>query len=115
MTLCICSGSIANFLDFFGIWVFESDTLLTQVPRPMFVDYFSPFAPWCYSVILDYGSLLTVGNDGFECSVGENTILSEIGDASATESSDVPTLDSGSSSDKSVTSSNFVVSVDNDG
>ena len=87
----------------------------TQVPRPIFVEYFSPFAPWCNSVIVDDGCLSNVGTDGSECSVGENTILSETGDASATESSDVPTLDSGSSRDKSVTWSNFVVSVDNNG
>ena len=84
------------------------------VPRPMFVDDFSPFAPCCESVIVDDGWLSPVGNNGFECSVGENTILSKIADASATESSDVPMLDSGSSSDKSVTWSDCVVSVYND-
>ena len=40
---------------------------------------------------------------------------SATGDASATESSNVPTLDSRSSGDKSVTWSNFVASVENDG
>ena len=81
----------------------------------MFVHYFSLFAPSCDSVIVDDGCLSTVGNDSSECSVGKNTILRETGDASATESSDVPTLDSGSSGDKSVTWSDFVFSMDNDG
>ena len=57
---------------------------------------------------------MTVGNDGCECSVGENTILRKTGDASATQSSNVPALDSGSSGDKSMTWSEFVDSVDND-
>ena len=87
----------------------------TQVPRPMFGNYFCAFAPWCNSVIVDDGCLLTVGNDGSKCPVDENTILSETGDASATESSNVLTLDSRSSGYKSVTWSDFVVSVDNDG
>ena len=77
--------------------------MLTQVPRAMFVTYFSLFAPWCDSVIKDDSCLLTVGNDGSECSVDENTILSEIADASATESSNVLIVDSGSSRDKSMT------------
>ena len=72
----------------------------TQVPRPIFVDYFSLFTTWCHSVIVDDGRLSSVGNDGFKCSVGENTILSETGDASVTESSDIPTLDCRSSGDK---------------
>ena len=81
----------------------------------MFVDYFSPFAFWCDSVFVHNGCLSTVDYDGYKYSVGKNTVLSETGDASATESSNVPTLDSGSSIDKSVTWSDFVVSVDNDG
>jgi hypothetical protein len=85
-------------------------------PRLMFVDYFSPFAPWCDTPVDDNGDCLsTVGCDGSECSVGENTVLSETGDASGTGSSDVLTLDSGSSGDKSVTWSDFVVSVDSNG
>ena len=87
----------------------------TQVLWPMFVYYFSPFAPWCNSFIIDDGCLLTVGNDGSECSVSENTVRSVTGEVFVTESSDVPTLDSGSSGDKSVTWSDFVVSKDNDG
>ena len=54
--------------------------MTTQVSRPMFVNYFFLFAPWCNSVIVDDGWLSTVGNDGSECSVGENTVLSETGD-----------------------------------
>ena len=42
-SLCISSGSIANLLDFFGTSLFKSDNMSTQVPRPVFVDYFSPF------------------------------------------------------------------------
>ena len=57
---------------------------------------------------------MTVGNDGSECSVSKNTILSDRGDASGTESSNVPMLDSGSSGDKSVTWSDSVVSMAND-
>ena len=89
--------------------------MLTQVPLPMFLDYFSLLAPWYDSVIVDAGCLLTVGNNGFMCSVGDNTVLSETGDTTATESSDVSTLDSGSSGNKSVTLSDCVFRVDNDG
>ena len=87
----------------------------TKVPWNMFVEYFSACAPWYDSVILDVGCLSTAGNDGSQYSVEENTILSEKGCASAPESSDVPTLDSGSSSNKSVTWSDFVVRIDYDG
>ena len=87
----------------------------TQVPRPMFVDDFSPFTPCCDFVIVDAGRLLPVSNHSCECSVGENPILRETEDASGTEASDVPMLDSGSSGDKSVIWSDFVVSLDNDG
>ena len=69
----------------------------------MFVDYFFPFAPYCDCVIVDNGCLSTVGNDGSKCSVSKNTILRKIGDVSATESSNVPALDSAFSGDKSVT------------
>ena len=69
----------------------------------MFLDYFSPFPPWCDSVIKDDSCLSSVGNDSSECSVNENTILGKTGDALMTESSNDLTLDSGSSSDKSVT------------
>ena len=85
----------------------------TQVLRPMFVDYFYSFAHWCDCVIVDDSCLSTVGNNSSSCSVSENTILSEIGDVSVTESSDVPILNFGSFGDKIVTWSNFVVSVDN--
>ena len=81
----------------------------------MFLDYFSLFAPWYNSVVKDVSCLLTVKNDRFECSVGENPILSETGDASITVSSDVLTLDSGSSDNKSETWSDFVICVDNNG
>ena len=81
---------------------------------PMFVDYFSPFPPWCDSVIKDSSCLSTVGNNSFECAFVKNTILSETGDESATQSSDIPTLDSGYSSDHSMTWSAFVVSMDSD-
>ena len=73
----------------------------------------SPFAAWCDCIIVDDGFLSTVGNDGSECSVRKITVLSETGDASATKSSDVSTLDSGFSCDKRVTWSDFVLSVDN--
>ena len=74
-----------------------------QVPRPMFVDGFSSFAPCCHSVIVDNSCLSTVGNDGSYSSVGEITILSERGDAFVTESSNLPMVDSVSSGDTSVT------------
>ena len=45
----------------------------------------------------------------------KNTILTMTGDVSATESSYVTTLDSGSSSNKSVTLSHFIISVNSDG
>ena len=54
---------------------------MTQVPPLMFVVYFSPFAPECYAIIVDDSCLSTVGIDGSKCSVGENTILRETGDA----------------------------------
>ena len=81
----------------------------------MFVNYFSPFAPWYDSVIVDDGCLSTVGNDGSERSVAENTILSERGDSSLTEQSGVPALDSVPSADEGVTWCDFVVRVDNNG
>ena len=65
--------------------------------------YFSLFALWCNSIINNDGCLSTVGNYGFACSVAENTMFRETGDASLTESCEVPVLDSGSSNDKSVT------------
>ena len=89
--------------------------MLSHVPRPMFVDYFSSFAPWCHTVIVDKGCQSTVGNDGFKCSVAKNTIVSETGDESAIECSDVHMLDSGSSGNKSVTWSDIVVCVHKDG
>ena len=85
-----------------------------QVPRPMFVDYLSLFPPWCVLVIVDNGCASAFSNDGSQCSVGENTTLSETEDASVTESSNVSMVDSGSSGNKSVTRSDFVVRVDND-
>ena len=87
--------------------------MLTQVPWPIFVANFSPFAPCCNSVIRDDSCLLTVGNDGSECSVSENTILIETRDASATESVNIPTLNSVSFRDKSTTWFDLVVSIDN--
>ena len=86
----------------------------THIPYAMFLDSFSPLVSWYNSLIVDDSSLSTVGNDSSEYSVGNNTILSETGDVSVTESSDVSTLDSGSPGDKSVTWSNFVVTMDND-
>ena len=74
----------------------------TQVPWLMLVTYFAPFALWCDSVIVDNGCLLTVGNDCYGSSVGENFILSETGDVSVTKSSNVPMLDSESSGYKSL-------------
>ena len=47
--------------------------------------------------------------------MGQNTMLSETGDESVTESSDVSTLQCGSSHDISMTCFKFVVSVDIDG
>ena len=81
----------------------------------MFVKYFSAFAPRCDSVIKDDSYLSTVGNDASECSAGENTILSETGDESVTETCNIPTLDFGSSDDKSMTWFDLVVSMDSDG
>lgn len=48
-----------------------------------------------------------------KCSVGENTILTEIEDTSATESSNDTALNSRSSSYKSVLWFDLVVSMDN--
>ena len=81
----------------------------------MFVDYFSLFPPCSDFIIKDDSCLSTVGNDGSQYSGGENTILCETGDAYVTESSYGSILDSGSYDNKSVTWSDFVVSVDNDG
>ena len=80
----------------------------------MFVDNFSPFAPSCDSVIVDDGYPSTVGNDTSECSMAGNNTLCKIGDVSVTKSSNVPMLDSGSSSDESVTWYDFVLRMDND-
>ena len=87
----------------------------TQVSRPMFPPYLSPLAPWCDSVIVDDSCLSTVGSDASECSVGENTIRRETGDAYMSESSNVPKLDCGSSGDQSVTWSDFVICMHDDG
>ena len=72
------------------------------------------FTPYCDSFIKDDSCLSTVANAGPKCSVGEHTILSKTGDGSATKSFYVPTLDSATSDDKSVTWSDFVVSVDSE-
>ena len=87
----------------------------TQVPWPLSVYNCSPLAIRCDSVIVDDCCLSIVSNDGSECSVNENMILMETEDASVTESSNVPTLNSGSSGIQSVTWSDFVVSMDNHG
>ena len=79
----------------------------------MFVSYFVLFPTLCDSVIVDDDHPSTVGNDGSEFSVGENTIRSETGDASATESSNLPMLGAKSSTDKRLSVSDFVVSTDN--
>ena len=89
--------------------------MVTPVPWPIFIDYLSLFTPWYNIIIVDNICLSTLVNDSSACSLCENTILSEIGDKSATKSSDVPALDSGSSHNKSLTSSNFVVCTYNDG
>ena len=80
----------------------------------MFVNYFSLFGSCCNSVIIDNHCLSSVGNNGFDCSVAENTIFSDTGDALIRKSFDVPTLDCGSSSNQSVTWLDFVVSMDGD-
>ena len=87
----------------------------TQVPQPVLVNNFSLFASRSDSIVIDNSCLSTVDNDVSECSVSRNTVLSKTGDMSATESSDMPTLDSGSFGDKSVTLSDLVLSMDNDG
>ena len=87
--------------------------MLSQFPKPIFVDYFSPFILQHDSTIKDNSCLSTVGNDGSTCSVSENPIHNETEDGSATESSNIPTLDSRFSGDKSMICSNFVGSVDN--
>ena len=81
----------------------------------MFVDHYSPFAPWCHSVIVDNGYLSTVGNDVYECSISKNPILSKRYNESAIDSFDVCILDSVSFCNKSVTWSDVVVSMDNNG
>ena len=89
--------------------------MLPQVPQPMFVDYFSAFTSACDSVISDDSCLSTADSDGSNSSVGENIILSETGEASGTESSNVPILDCRSSNDKCLTWYDFVIRVDNNG
>ena len=78
----------------------------------MFADYFSPFPSLCNLLIIEYGCLFTVGNDGHQCSVGKNTIVSETGDESTTDSYNDFTLYSVSFSNQSVTQADFVVSID---
>ena len=80
----------------------------------MSVDYFSSFATCCDSVINADCCLSNVANASSRCSTSEKTIVSERGDVSATESSDVPTMESGFSSDKSMTWFNYVISVNSD-
>ena len=88
---------------------------MTQVLRPIFVVNFFLFAPCCNYVITDESCLSIVGNDSSYSSVSENTVLRERGDAYTIESSYVPTLDSESSDNKSITWSDFVVSGNKDG
>ena len=88
--------------------------MLTPIPQPIFVHYFSLFAPWCHSVVKDGSCLSTVGNDGYKCSVSTNTILSKRRHSFVTKSSNGPTQDSKSSDNKSVTCFDFVLTVDND-
>ena len=114
-SFCICSGNITNCLDLCTTLFFKLDHMSTQVPWPMVIDYFSSFTPWCDSVITNDCCQSTVSLDGSECAIGENTLLSTTADTSVTESSDVPMLDSGSSDNKNVSYSDFVVHVDNDG
>ena len=81
----------------------ESNDMVTPVPWPIFIDYLSLFTPWYNIIIVDNICLSTLVNDSSACSLSENTILSDTGDAYATESCDVPILDSGSSTYKSMT------------
>ena len=106
---------MAIFLHFFVIQLFKSENMSSQFPRPMFVDNFSPFPPWCDSGIKDDSCLFTIGNDRSPCSVAEKTILSERGDVSVTHFSNVLTLNSRSFSNKTVTRSVCLVKVDEDG
>ena len=87
----------------------------TQVPHPIVVNYFFLFTLRCDPVTKDASCLSTIDNDGSTYSVSKNSILRETGSASTTESFDVSMLDSGFSDDKSMTGSNFGVSIDNDG
>ena len=58
---------------------------------------------------------MTVDNDSSKCSVGGNTVLNVTEDASATEFSNIPILDSESFADTGITWSHFIISVDIDG
>ena len=87
----------------------------SQVPYPISVNSFSPFAPQ-YDIVIDNdGCLSTVGNNSSKCSVGKNSVLNKVEDASATKSSNVRTLDSGSFGHKGVVWSNFVISMYDNG
>ena len=88
--------------------------MLTKLSSPLFITYVSPFTSYCDSVIVAYPYLLSVCNDGSMRCVGETTVFSKAGDAFAIEASNVPMLDSGSSSNKYVSWSDFVVNVDKD-
>ena len=81
----------------------------------MFVYSFFPFSPYCDSVIKYDSCSSTVSNDSSEYSVGENNMLCETGETSATESSNIPMLDSGFFGNKSVTWFDFVGGMDKDG
>ena len=72
----ISSSSVANLINFFDTKIFELGNMSTQVPRPIFVDYFSSFAPCCDSVSVDDPCLSTVGNNASECCVSKTTIIS---------------------------------------
>ena len=76
--LCISLRNIAKLLDFIVTLLIESANMLTPVTSPMLVYYYSAFASLCDSVIVNDVCLSTVGNDGFEFSLGENTILIKI-------------------------------------
>ena len=64
--------------------------------------YFSLLAPWCDSVIDDSSCPPTIGNNGSQSYIGDNSVLNKRGDVSAIESWDILTLHSGSFGTKSV-------------
>ena len=94
----MCAGNTATLLEIFSTQLLESNNMSNQLPQHILVAYFLMFTPLFDFIIKDDCCLLTVANNGYQCSVGRNIILTETRDASFTTSFDTLMVDAQSSS-----------------